>query len=104
MKATVRPIAMVEMSTGSWSMALPDLPGVRRTGAGPCQNDDWVARSRYPNEVGRRPYSAGRRPYLAGKAATSADQIAAMGSGRATSAPQARRCGVPVGAGCSIAS
>ena len=36
-----RPTAMVAISPGSWSMALPvrRLVG-RRTGAGPCQNDD----------------------------------------------------------------
>ena len=45
---------MVEMSTGSWSMALPVGAGGRRTGAGPCQNDDWVARQRYPTRVGPR--------------------------------------------------
>jgi hypothetical protein len=40
MKAAVRPIAMVEMRTGSWSMAPSRRAGVvRRTGAGPCQND-----------------------------------------------------------------
>jgi len=40
----VSPMAMVEMRTGSWSMALPGSNGGRWTGAGPCQNDDWVAR------------------------------------------------------------
>ena len=44
MKAAVSPMAMVEMRTGSWSMALPVVGGgVRRTGAGPCQNDGWMA-------------------------------------------------------------
>ena len=41
MKAAIRPTAIVEMRTGSWSMALPVEAGGRRTGAGPCQNDDW---------------------------------------------------------------
>src|SRR5262245_9355866 len=49
MNAAVRPIAMVEIRTGSWSMAPSRSTGVlRRNGAGPCHDDGCLAAPPYP--------------------------------------------------------
>ena len=45
MKAALRPIAMVDMRTGSWSMALPGGRGGAQDWRGSGQNDGETTRS-----------------------------------------------------------